>query len=226
MGKSNVKKIMWGLFFVGAAALILVNAYFEFFAFWQLLALIALVPTVIASVVYRNFSGIFLPLALLLVVFSEPLGIPISPLPIIAAGVLLTIAFSIIFPGKWKKIVTGGFDIGGVSGEDTSCTVNFGGTTKYFKGENIKHASIECNFGGVDIYMTDVTLDPGGAMLNVSLNFGGIELYVPRDWNIVNSVSVSAGAIDEEGRCTAGDGAPTLTIVGNVAFGGMDIHYV
>ncbi|MCL1877770.1 MAG: hypothetical protein FWF80_02835 [Defluviitaleaceae bacterium] len=225
MIKSTASKIMWGLFLVGAAVLIIVNAYFEFFVFWQMLALVALVPTVIASIVYRNFGGIFLPIALLLIVFSDPLGIPISPLPILAAGVLLTIAVSIIFSGSRKKAAIGNFDIGGVRNEETSCNVNFGGTTKHFTSDNFTYGSVDCNFGGVDVYMNEATLSPSGGTLHLSLNFGSIDIYVPRDWNVVQNIAVSAGAVGEDGKCTATPDSPTLTIAGSISFGGVDIHY-
>ncbi|MCL2355941.1 MAG: cell wall-active antibiotics response protein [Defluviitaleaceae bacterium] len=223
MGKSNVLKVLLGLYLVAAAALVIANAYFEFFGFWQLLALLALVPAVVSGILYRNFGGVFLPLALLLIVFSEPLGIPISPFPIIAAGVLLTIAFSIMFPGRWRKAKIG--DIGGVSGDELTCSVAFGATAKHFQGENVSQMSIDCNFGSVEARFDEVTLDPNGAILNVSVNFGGLDLYIPRDWNVVNELSVAVGGADESGKCTATSESPTLKIIGNVAFGGVDIHY-
>ena len=227
--RNTLGKIAWGLYFIAAAGALIANAIYDFLGFWQLLMVAAFVPITVISVKYRQFGGLFIPLAIIGIVFATPLGITaITPWPLLGAALLLTVAFSFIIPSRWRSFSKSDcdFGVGGVVDDETSCRVNFGGSTKYFKTENLETAALQCNFGGIDAYMDGSTLSPNGATLHVDLNFGGIDLYVPKEWRVINDLSVSLGGVDEVGRSIATTDSPTLTLTGKVAFGGIDIHYV
>ncbi|MCL1880638.1 MAG: hypothetical protein FWF76_00480 [Oscillospiraceae bacterium] len=228
----NKSTIMWGGFSIAAAVLVIANALHGFLTIWQLITLIALVPTVVCGIYYKKFDFIFLPLAVIGIIFAEELGITaVTPWPLIIAAVLLTVGFQILL-SKQKLSNKYGNKYGGFetnvneADENMDCQVKFGGCTKYFSEKEFRHATVNCDFGGVEVYFGDSTLHPDGAILNLTCNFGGVDLFIPKNWNVKIDVNVIAGAVDECGKNTPDPTLPTLTIVGSVNFGGVDITYV
>jgi predicted membrane protein len=199
---------------------------YNYMDFFPLIALIVMIPVAVTCILSRNFGGIFIPLAILGIVFDTQLGIEqLTPLPILAAAVLLTIGFSVIFQ-KVPKIGIFGEDFGTVEDGDSSCAVVFGGSTKYFKSDNFEEGSLKCSFGGIEAYFDDVKLSPRGATLHISVQFGGIEIYVPKTWRVQINTTAILGAVEESGKHNPDPDSPTLTIVGTCSFGGVDILYV
>ncbi|MCL2634907.1 MAG: hypothetical protein FWD34_10405 [Oscillospiraceae bacterium] len=230
MNKNSISKIAWGLFLVAAAALIISNALYEFMGFFPLIVLIVLAPIAVISIIHRSFGGIFIPIAIVAVLFDEQLGIEaITPLPVIVAAILLTIAFEIMFRKNGFVFIGGKADLKNmesIEDGDMSCSVKFGESTKYFTNENLEKAYLKCEFGALIAYFDGATLNPNGATLYLEANFSGVELFVPKHWNVENSISVFLGAVDEKGKNIPDPDSPVLTIVGKASFAGVEIHYV
>jgi predicted membrane protein len=224
MKRNAVLKAVWGLYLIGAAALLIANAMYDLMGFWHLTALVAAVPVTILSITYRQYGTLFIIAAILGVIFAQPLGIEaITPLPLLGAGVLLAVAFSVLFGNSINfhtKIN------GTIEDTETSCVVNLGHSTKYFKDENLESVEIKCNMGGVEAYFTDATLSPKGATLLINATMSGVELHFPKSWNVINNANVFLGAVEESGKHDPEPDAPTLTIVGNVNLSGVEIKYV
>jgi len=103
-------------------------------------------------------------------------------------------------------------------------SVKFGGIDRYLHSDNLETLELNCSFGGMDIYMDQVTLSPNGATAYIDCNFGGIDIYVPAHWRVIDQLRASIGASDVDERLqTADPNAPTLTLKGNVSFGGVDV---
>ena len=230
MKKNEIIKIVWGLFFVAAAALIIGNALYNFIGFRPLIAMIVLVPIAVISIAHRSFAGVFIPAAVLGIIFDKQLGIEaITPFPIIAAAVLLTIAFEIMFR-KHSFICIGGKadfdDIESIEDSDITCSVKFGESTKYFTKENLEKAYLKCDFGALIAYFDGTTLSPDGATLYVDANFSGIQLFIPKHWNVQNNMSAVLGGVDEKGKNIPNPDSPVLTIIGKASFSGVEVRYI
>ena len=238
-------KWFWGLFFICAAALIIVNqlGYFSQINVFSLFVMILLIPVMIKSIQHLNFSGILFPLAILAIIFSEPLGIEhLTPWPVLATAFLGSIGLHIIF-GKKSHICrhkdyfsdtnySRRHEAGTVTNSSVKddaniveCKAFFSASTKYINSNNLEKVIIDSSFGGVKVFFDNVELNPNGAEVNIESSFSGIELYIPRQWNVENKANIILGGIDEKNRRGEITG-PTLTITGRLQFCGVEIVYI
>jgi len=229
--KNTVRKIAWGLFLTGAAALVILNAYYDFTDFWPLLCGLVLAPVIIESLVHLSFTGVFMPAALICIVFAKELRLEaLTPWPVLAAAVLLSIGFSVIFHSKDKWFGKFNFEDNAttedIADDEMTCNVKFGESTKFIRSENFEKASLNCKFGGIKAYFDNAKLSPNGARLHINAKFSGIELFIPRHWKIANNVSAFFGGTEEKTRNTPADDSPVLTITGTCRFSGIVIYYI
>ncbi|HCC35842.1 MAG TPA: hypothetical protein DEQ02_09540 [Ruminococcaceae bacterium] len=234
--RKTVKNVLWGLFFIAAAALVVFQqlGYLEGIGIISLLITILLIPILIKSLVHVNFFGIFFTAALLLIVYMRPLNLTmLTPWPILAAALLLSIGFSIIFK---KAQLFGMFGIKGhgdfsekvdyYEESDLNFSEAFGASSKYLDGKTLRRAHIKTSFGGMKIYFNSAELNPEGAAIKFECSFSGIEIYVPNQWKVLNNIQTALGGVDEKNRSHISADSPVLTLEGTLVFGGIEIIYV
>ena len=112
-----------------------------------------------------------------------------------------------------------------VDGERLYFKCSFGGSSKYVTSDNLSYVSVKNSFAGMDVYLENATLAPGGAVVEIENSFGGVDIYVPRGWNVINEMRNSFGGTEVPSK-TKNDGAPTLTIRGENSFGGIEVNLV
>ena len=78
-------------------------------------------------------------------------------------------------------------------------------------------------YGGVAVDLREAQLAPGGAHLNVHSLFGGIAIRVPPGWRIESTVKAVSGGVAIGVPETDDSDAPTLTLDGFAAFGGIAV---
>ena len=79
-------------------------------------------------------------------------------------------------------------------------------------------------FGGGDIDLRGVRLDPAGASLTVRAIFGGARLIVPETWDVEPHVrAVFGGVADGRPTFERAPDAPRLVVDGLTLFGGLAI---
>ena len=251
----KTKNILWGIFFVCAAVLLVLGqmGYFEELegvSIWNFVIAVLLIPIMVTSLWKLNFFGVFFPLGLILYTFAQPLGIEsIALRHILLAALLLSIGFSLIFPGKNKSWKTGIPFIGcdwdcdwedgienafapetkeSANGEFVFFQQRFGGSSKYLNSKCLKNVKIACSFGGMAVYFEDAQLSPEGAVVNIEMLCAGAELYIPREWNVENKITATLGGVEEtrRNRKTAAQDGPTLVLKGNIRLSGIEIIYV
>ena len=99
------ERVFWGLFLVIAGIVLVVSklGYFAGVNLFSLVATVFLVAIIIKSVFKMNFAGILFPLAFIVILFDDQLGITaITPWTVLIAATLGSIGLSIIFPKKKK----------------------------------------------------------------------------------------------------------------------------
>lgn len=232
---------LWGvLFILGAICLLFSQTDFMKglqINVWNVLWTIILVAILIKSIFRLNYFGIFFPIAILCVIYHEPLGLTsIGPMTFFGAAILLSIGCNMIFPNKNHRICCNGghFHSGDVSFDEVVDTdineyvrqeVNFGSCVKYVNSDNFKGGRFECNFGAMKIYFTNAIMQDTQATVTIENNFGGTEIYVPKNWTVVNQIHSVFGGVDEKGAHQP-DGAHTLYLTGECNFGGVEIIYI
>lgn len=222
------------MFFICAAAAVILHAlgYLAGVGLWSVVFTIVLIPILVSSLRRRRFFGIFFPLALIAVLFSEPLGIEaLSPWPMLIAALFLSIAFSIMFRKKrnFKNVFVHFGDeekIEYIDDNEVECRVSFGATTQYIHCTALRKATLDCSFGSIQIFFDNAKLDPNGAVMNMDCSFGGIEMYIPKTWRIQNDITAMLGTAEvKNGGFDTGDG-PVVTLRGSVSFGAIEITRV
>ena len=87
-----------------------------------------------------------------------------------------------------------------------------------------KGGSLLTWFGGGDVDLRGVRLDPAGATLTVRILFGGGRLIVPETWNVdLQLRAVFGGSADVRPAFERAPDAPTLVVDGFAVFGGFAI---
>jgi predicted membrane protein len=87
-----------------------------------------------------------------------------------------------------------------------------------------KGGSLLTWFGGGDVDLRGVRLDPAGATLNVRTLFGGGRLIVPETWNVdLRLRAVFGGSADIRPAFERAPDAPTLVVEGIALFGGFAV---
>ena len=76
--------------------------------------------------------------------------------------------------------------------------------------------------GGIAVDLRGAELAPD-ARLEVGSLFGGIAIRVPPEWNVVSEVRSLGGGVSVSAPETTSDDAPTLTLTGFTAFGGVAV---
>ncbi|MEA5003777.1 MAG: hypothetical protein VB081_09785, partial [Christensenella sp.] len=238
----------WGIFFILATVVLIASQLVPFgnMGFWPLLGAILLIAVIVQCIMHRGAWGIFVPLALLYMIFQGPLALPyLEPWILIVAGILLTIGFGILFYKRPRyddhfshshcshgHHSHGSHHREGTISEDMqnenrpSINVSFSGTTRYLQADALEYAHLSCSFGSLEVYFDKVTVSPNGAEIYVDCKFGSIELYVPRNWKILNSTHTGMGGLNFTGTPHHDEASPNVTLSGNVSMAGIEIHYI
>jgi len=232
------KNWFWGLFFIGAGALVIFNqlGYLAGFSLLSLLITILLVPVIIKSIFHANFWGILFPIALLAIAFAEPLGITnLTPWPVLLTALFGSIGFSTLFGNPWRKNCGNfcnttnheNFDevVNSPDKNNVEYRVNFGSAIKYVNSQELQTANFTCSFGALKVFFDNTKISPEGARINCDCSFGAIELYIPKTWRVINKINVSLAGVEEKNHRVESDG-PDVILTGNINLSGVEIVYV
>lgn len=248
------EKFFWGVFFVLAAAFLIVSrlGFLRGVGVMSILFAVFWVAVLVRGIWERSFGKILFSLAFLCIIFDEPLGIEaITPGTVLLAAFLGTVGFNMIFKRKRHAYFAGHFsdgfgekekivdiDIGdadwaeeepgpkgGANGGRVFFQVNFGSAAKYVNSDCFEFADLECSFGGMKVFFEHVTIPSGNATVNVDVSFGGLELYIPKEWSVINCTDAVFGGVEERGHSRS-NGSPVLTLTGDVSFSGVTIVYI
>jgi predicted membrane protein len=99
-----------------------------------------------------------------------------------------------------------------------------GGTERIVTSQDFRGGSISTIMGGCEIDFREASISGGEAALDVSVVFGGVEIRVPEDWKVVTRANAILGGVEDKSRKPVSGGSKTLTITGNVIFGGLEIR--
>lgn len=228
------KDIFWGLLFIMAAVMIIVNklGFYTNISMFDIVVTIILLGIVINSIIHISFPGILFPVAFLCIIYAEEWNITqLTPWPVLLTASLGSIGLSMIFNRhKFYKYHCDchqeHFDevINHPDESVVNCSVSFGSSMKYINTEKFERANIKSSFGAMKVYFDNAVVESQAEII-LDVSFSGVELYIPKTWKIVNEVNTSLGALSEKNSHIHSD-FPVVTIKGNISFSGVDIIYI
>lgn len=232
------KELFWGLIFILAAVFFILSrlGFFAGLNLFDVFASAIMVYFIIKGIIYLNFASIFFPLAIILIIFDEQLGITdFTPWPALFTALLLTIGFSLIFsrPRHWSFFCYNNNSFGKKKdieiddNEAIYCSTLFGDCIKYVNSVNFKKAVIRSNFGDVKLYFDKAICPSGTADIYVNVSFGDIVFYIPGNWTIIDNTHNFFGDLSFSERKGYNDAdAVKVTLHGSISFGDVKIIYV
>lgn len=243
----TVGRWLWGAFFVLAAVLVVASQVtgFSVVGFWSILATVLLVAILIKSLTRLNFFGVLLPAALLYIIYQTPLSLYyIQPWLLILAAALGGIGLSLIIRrrpgsnphaqynrGKYGQTedMQSALQVTEDGSDDNHPTgsVRFGAASRYIHATALESGNFSARAGALEVYFDEAQLSPNGAEIYVNCSMASITLYIPKSWHVEEKVYVFIGAVENDTRAARySSDAPTVTLVGNIHLGSVEIKYV
>ena len=187
---------------------------------WRIILGVVLVACLIYVILFRHFADIFIPLALLFLVFEYPLALLIKKedgkiIPwwfVIIAAVLLTVGFYVIskpthflfFSKKTEKKDSG-------SGSDS-----IGSKLLYLEADKLDGTAVRDHLGFVELYINNKKKYTSGAVVTFSDNMGKILIHIPDEWDVITQANDNLGKIDVPPHTGTGEKNITLAIHDNL----------
>ncbi|MDO4492585.1 MAG: LiaF-related protein [Clostridia bacterium] len=236
------ERILWGMYFIGVAAIIVLSSMGLIHAdFVSLILALVGAGFLVMSFVSRSFGALFFGLGIEWIAFQDRLHLPNTPVwVVLIAVVMLTIGFNLLFPKFHKphnhSAANAAYANPAVAGEHQTasfcendgyvdCRNRFGALAKYASTNDFKGAYIDNSFGELKVYFDNAVLNENAVSVDLSNSFGETTLFVPRAWNTKTDISVFAGDVKHVGEPDR-NGAHEVLIRGKVNFGSIVIKYV
>ena len=230
-------KIFWGIGLILAAAVLLLDAFGVITPFLdvvggisaiQIVGALLLLSFIISRIIKLKFAEIFVPLALIFMIFEKNiafyLGLEsdniINNWLLIGCAILLAIGVGILTPKRKREKV---FSFKSSSGSK-HYEREGGSATTYFDCKDFVQENICNRLGETVVHFENEDEYTGGGVLNVDNKLGETVIYVSSRWNVRINVVSHLGETEQVGH---GDkDGPTLTINGNNALGEVLIKFV
>ncbi|MCL2691524.1 MAG: hypothetical protein FWE56_04625 [Candidatus Bathyarchaeota archaeon] len=245
---------VWGVFLLLAAAFVLSSQFIGFteIGIGSIIVAVLALAFMVQCIARLSFAPLPIPLALLYVIFQNPLGLPyVNMWILLTAAVLASIGLYLILPRRHRSKGSRGScsahhkhgyyvfneqersnktctDKEGDEGYNNNPIVNvsFGTVSRRLYADCLETVQLDCNFGELSVFFDQVQLNPKGAEATLTCSFGTIVIYVPKHWRIIDKIGCTLGEVSND-NCFASptENVPQLTIKGNVSLGKVEIRY-
>lgn len=234
-------KIFWGIALILLAILLVLDAshvlapleenVFGHISLWRLVFGFCLLYIVVRSLCRARFAEIFVPLALIFMLFEANISMlcgAVTPnivnnWTLLLIAILLSIGTRMLLSPFRKRVSTDVILDGTSAGGRSKAGGSFGHHTVYIDSESLVPSFVESSFGACEIHFQNVENYHGGGVLHVEQNFGRMKIFVPRTWKLNLCVERNFASVEEQNRTAEG---PTLEIMGEINFGALRIVYV
>lgn len=228
------RNLFWGILLILAAIFMITNQLGLFIAInpFRLIFTVFLVVIIIKNIPKLHFTNILLPLALLLILYKNNIGLSnLSSWAIFMAGCLASAGLSMIVKPRRHSHDHNTYDdeyyetAEDINDNIISGSVSFGSDTKYLYSDHLERADFTCSFGSLKVFFDHAQLSPGGAEVFIDASFASVELYIPRTWQVVDRISTSLASVNGRGG-SEDPTAPILTLTGNITLSSVQIKYI
>jgi hypothetical protein len=236
--KFRFSNFIWGIFLLLAAVFVLFNNFIGFadIGLGSIIIAVLALAFIVQCIAHFNIAPLVIPLAVLYIVFRDPLGLPvIQTWKLIAAAILAFIGLGILLPkkhGHYKYNKSCGSDeqkkvpTDSINDNNPYVSVNFGAISRSLNADYLETLRLSCNFGAMEVFFNQVELSPNGAEVDINCNFGGIQLFIPKHWQVIDRMSCTLAGVDIKSFTAPAENAPSLTLNGSVSLGGVEIKYI
>ncbi len=227
------RNIFWGIIFICAAGLLILEALGKSMGFFDMSQLPILrivlgaicVALIIESILEKSVAGIFMPISFIVLIFEKELAGflnissgDIAPTwVIILVGVLLTFGFGALFPSNHSKKHEAGEG-------DKDADYKMGKFEEWIDCNYFDEYSIDNKMGACDVYFKNPENYKGDGVLYIDNNMGGVNVNIPLDWTPVTNIENHMGGIEMPKDIT--QGGKIIKIEGDNNLGGIVIKYV
>lgn len=216
-----------GLLVVGLGAFWLMRNFgiisemvWDYIFSWQML-LIAIGVINIAGNGHKGFGWILIAIGGFFLL-SDIFFWPVSFRNVFWPALLIIIGIFLIFGSRCK--FKRGFQQRRSEGDDFLEDVSvFGGGERIIHSDNFKGGEVINVFGGSKIDLTQTTINPEGAEIEIVAVFGGSTLLVPSDWTVKLEVFNIFGGFSDKRMKAQADTNKVLTVKGVAVFGGGEL---
>jgi len=199
---------------------ILSEIVWDYIFSWQML-LIAIGVINVAGEGHKGFGWVLIAIGGFFLL-SDIFIWPVSFRNVFWPALLILIGIFLIFGSRCK--FKRGHQYLKSSGTDVIEEVSvFGGGDRSIHSDNFKGGEIISIFGGSKIDLTETTISPEGAEIEIVAVFGGSTLLVPSDWNVKLEVFNIFGGFSDKRMKAQVDTNKTLLIKGVAVFGGGEL---
>ena len=231
--KMKTGKLFWGLGFLLAAALIildalgiipsLLSAAGEVSVFALILGLLLLCYA-IARLFKGRISAIFFPLAFIFLLFEKNISMLlgyegadlINNWLVLLIALLLHVGFAILLPSSTFHRKHANVSINSDS--------KLNSTTVYVDCASFTPNTVKNKLGECTVHFQNVERYEGEQTLNISNSLGAMTINVPSSWTLISDVDNSMGAV--ETPAPHDGGGPVLYIKGTNSMGALEINFV
>ena len=112
---------------------------------------------------------------------------------------------------------------GDVESDEVALVAIFDGIDLVSRASAFRGGSMFAWFGGISVDLRAATLSSDGAHLDLHALNGGIAITVPEGWRVRSNMAALVGGVDVRGPEPEAADAPTLTLEGFAAFGGVAV---
>ena len=229
----KTKKLFWGLGFLLAAALIILDAVGIIpsllsavgkVSIFSLILGLLLLSFVIERLCKGKVADIFFPLAFIFMLFEKNIAVLcgledeniINNWLVLLIALLLHAGFAILLPSphtrkRHRKCAT--------SHENA-----FNSSTIYIDCETFTSSTVTNKLGECTVHFRGIDKYQGGQTLTVENNLGSMTVNVPVAWTAVVDVNNAIGSLDTP--LYSDNGGPVLYIKGENHLGSLEIVYV
>ncbi|GAA3634221.1 LiaF-related protein [Lactobacillus hamsteri] len=245
--KNRFWRSFWGIFFLAAAALVVVNQMGILtykLGFWAIIGTIIFALSLIDGLINRRITESVFSVAFLLMIFAQPLHITkLVPWTILLAAVLISIGLGIIFRNRFHTVVYANKKIKDfrnkresisdhiftdtVSNENGAHVVidqTMSDTSRYIHSKELETIDVRGKMGDINIYLDDAQAAGDTVVMNLDVTMTDLNVYVPLSWQVESNLGPTFGSLEIEG--TSNGGGPTLIIQGRASMSDVDVKYV
>lgn len=245
--KNKFWRSFWGIFFLAAAALVIVNQMGILtykLGFWAIVGTIIFALSLIDGIINRRITESVFSFAFLLMIFAQPLHIEkLVPWTILLAAVLISIGLGIIFRNRFHTVVYANKKIKdfrdkreAVSNHLFSDTISnergshivinhtLSDTSRYIHSQELETIDVNGKMGEINIYLDDAHAAGDTVIMNLNVTMAEINVFLPLAWQIGNNLDTSITELEVDG--TSNGGGPTLLIQGHASMSNINIKYV
>ena len=199
------ERIFWGLFFLLAAVLVILNRFslFAEISLIRLLVTIALVIWLLQSIIHRSMTGILFSIAFLFICYDDLLPLePLTPGTLLLAATFASIGFHFLIPRR-----SGSFDDcreardwadaaqESVSDNCVRLKTTMGTGIKYVSSADFQQADIECSMGAMKVYFDNAHIVQESAVIRLSDDTGLQERLSVQAWKRLNELYAANGQV-------------------------------